>query len=241
MILNEITNAKRLTYGYTAEQIASKVERDSSAVAILSHLFQKTNEREIERLLLEVLPERYLELELQEEPDQCGPRIEKTFHTAFEAAGSETKKLVARRFVKVLHEEDGATVRIYERVFFRSGHLEYLDFGEVRIVKQHLVAELRVSPSKGLFNAAFGIGKYLIAGEVSEFVDVALNVILDPKKTPLHTTCENFIRDLYHKLPSGADQVVNKRLEEWVKFLMGRSRDEDARRVQSLVIDDVPF
>jgi len=65
MINGEVASSKRQTYGYTAEQIASKIERDSSSVAILTHLLKKTNERELERLLLEVLPERYLALEAE--------------------------------------------------------------------------------------------------------------------------------------------------------------------------------
>ena len=52
IVLTEVERQKREHYGYTAEQIVSKLERDSSADAILPHLMQKTNSVEIERLLL---------------------------------------------------------------------------------------------------------------------------------------------------------------------------------------------
>lgn len=241
MIVNEIANAKKQTYGYTAEQIASKVERDASAIAILSHLLKKINARELERLLLEVLPERYSAIEAQHWETEDLSRIERTFHASLDVAGPETKKAVARRFMKVLHEEDGETVARYERVFFRAAQLEYLDADDVRAVKQHLIAELKERPGAALFAAAFGIGKHLVQSEVSEYVDVAVKVILDPKKKDCHSTCDSFINDLFISLPPGPDAAVNKRLGEWVAFLKGRNRDADAARIESIVVDDFPF
>lgn len=242
IILTEITNAKRQTYGYTAEQIVSKVERDSSAVAILPHLLQKTNAREIGRLLLEILPNRYRALEADSwlEPDSDLSRIEKTFHAAFEAAEPATRKLVAQRFVTILHEADGVVVNTHERVFFRSAQLAYLDLNDIRTITQHLVSELRNSPSKKLFEAATGIGKYLVENEVADFVDATVNVILGTKKESLRGTCESFLSDLYFTLPPGVEAVVTTRLATWADSLDARGRGDDATLVRSLVID-LPF
>jgi len=241
MINGEVASSKRQTYGYTAEQIASKIERDSSSVAILTHLLKKTNERELERLLLEVLPERYLALEAESQFDNNLSSIEKTFQLAFEAAPDCTKEKTAKRFVKILHEEDGERVLSYERVFFRANQLDYLQDEERKAVKLHLAAQLKDNPTKELFEASLGIGKFLEPSDVAPFVDAAVRPVLDPTKKRWHSTCETYIRDLYVKLPAGPDQLVNERLESWVRFLKQKNRDDDASRLQALISDDVPF
>jgi hypothetical protein len=61
IVIDEISSKKYENYGYTAEQIIQKLERDSSVNAIIIHLLKSLNPIEIERLLLKVLPEKYLE------------------------------------------------------------------------------------------------------------------------------------------------------------------------------------
>lgn len=73
IIIEQISNRKRETYGYTAEQIVKKLERDSSAIAILGHLLKTTNQIKQERLLLKVLPHRYFEIKPSEEVDEYTP------------------------------------------------------------------------------------------------------------------------------------------------------------------------
>ena len=128
IIRNEVAAAKKTDLRVHRGTNCVEGRTDGSVLAILSHLFKKTNDREIGRLRREVLPERYRMMDMQDEPDLCMPRIQKTFHAAFEVARPETKKSVARQFMKVLHEEDGATVNMYERVFFRSSPLRVFRF-----------------------------------------------------------------------------------------------------------------
>jgi len=61
IIVAELSKARSENYGYTAEQIVTKINRDPSVVAILKHILKSTNETELERLLLEVLPQKYLD------------------------------------------------------------------------------------------------------------------------------------------------------------------------------------
>ena len=44
MVSGEIAASKQLSYGYTAEQVASKVERDASALSIVNPLLSKTGQ-----------------------------------------------------------------------------------------------------------------------------------------------------------------------------------------------------
>ncbi len=43
VVASEVADLKRDTYGYTAQQIVTKVENDSSSIAILGDLLKKTN------------------------------------------------------------------------------------------------------------------------------------------------------------------------------------------------------
>src|SRR5262249_12797265 len=63
VIAGEVAATKKENYGFTAEQIAGKLERDKSAFAVLSHFLKEMKEGERERLLRDVLPSRYFDAE----------------------------------------------------------------------------------------------------------------------------------------------------------------------------------
>src|SRR5437879_1262010 len=100
MIVDEVSANRRAQYGYTAEQIVKKLERDESAMSIHKHLLKEVPEFEHERLLLTAIPKRYFELdtsvgEFGPEPDIEGQRrLAICFRSAFDMASKETKKKV---------------------------------------------------------------------------------------------------------------------------------------------------
>ncbi len=55
VVADEVATAKAVSYGFTAEQIANKIENDSSALAVLAHFLKETNELERERLVRDVV------------------------------------------------------------------------------------------------------------------------------------------------------------------------------------------
>ncbi len=59
IIVREVAAGQQERYGFTAEQIVAKFESDPSALGISQHLLRDAKEREIERLLLKVLPGSY--------------------------------------------------------------------------------------------------------------------------------------------------------------------------------------
>ena len=69
IVTSEVAALKRDTYGYTAQQIVSKVENDSSSMGILADLLKGTKPKELVRLLLGDLPSRYMEISALEEGD----------------------------------------------------------------------------------------------------------------------------------------------------------------------------
>jgi hypothetical protein len=131
LILEEIANIRRQTLGLTAEQIVSKLERDGNALAILKHLLSDTSPQQLERLLIEVLPARYLQVREEDDPfAESLPilkRFSRAYRVAFEVAPEDSKRKVLERFVRVLREEDGDVVTMYSSAFFQAPDLQFAD------------------------------------------------------------------------------------------------------------------
>ncbi|MHB0886865.1 MAG: hypothetical protein ACYC41_13395 [Bacillota bacterium] len=101
LVVKEISRKRIAEQGYTATQFVSKIELDSSALAISLHLLIEMKERERERLLLDAIPDRYWELEQRDSPDtDVLSSLETCYHEAFQMSGEETKAKVARRFLR---------------------------------------------------------------------------------------------------------------------------------------------
>jgi hypothetical protein len=156
MIVDEISAKKRFQYGYTAEQIVKKLERDESAMSIHKHLLNEVPSFEIERLLLKVIPKRYFELDTAiegfgPEPDTDGQsRLAICFRSAFSTASDEIKKKVTASFDAILKKEDQHTVFTYETAFFRAGDLQYLPAADAKLVKDHLLSRIQAGISTEL-------------------------------------------------------------------------------------------
>lgn len=242
MISNEVAASRGQHYGYTAEQVASKIERDASAVAILKQILNKTNEFELERLLLEVIPERYFVIQSESFLDARENSLAQCFDAAYEHAPFNIRIKVAKKFVKILHEEDEQKVLTYEQVFFRASNLAHLDYEEQNTVKAHLLARLdRERSNVEVIQAAKGIGSYLTLDEVPKFAEPAIRMIANNKEPLKHTACREYLLSLFSLSPPGGDDKINKRIEVWEKFLDEKGRTDDANRVRQLRPDEAPF
>jgi hypothetical protein len=118
MITDEISVKKKEKYGYTAEQITTKIVLDSSSSTILGHILKNVNEFEIERLLLNIIPKTYYELmELAEEPsDSTLTSLSTCFRLAYKQASPEIKQKIAKDFVRILKEESQNVVLLTRQV-----------------------------------------------------------------------------------------------------------------------------
>jgi len=137
MVAAEVAAAKKESYGFTAEQLANKIEKDPSALAVLPHLLKETNERERERLVLEVIPERYFfALDLRELSPTSAADYKRCHRLTFDTLSDESKARVAKRLVSILKEERGEYVLEYENAFFRAYDLSYFTPGDRAVAKR---------------------------------------------------------------------------------------------------------
>ena len=177
IVLDEVAAQKKQNYGYTAEQIVSKLENDSSAEAIMIHLLKETKPIEIERLLLRVLPEAYSKHDDPFAPDHLLGGLERCFRTAFEYAPDDLKKRVAAKFVTIVKEESDSVVFGFATAFFRSSDLAYINVGDRAIVKDHFLSRLQKAPSFPILTALTGIGRFLEDQDIARFIDPLVKII----------------------------------------------------------------
>jgi hypothetical protein len=246
MILTEIEGRKRSNYGYTAEQIVSKVERDSSVGAILKHLLKDLNRREMERLLLKVVPEKYMaELEdfFHSERGHVLPTLAFLFRTAYEEADSQLQARVAQQFVRILKEEAEGLVFAYGRAFFRMSDLQHLPAGDSQLVKEHFFARIKSDPSDDdLIRTLSGIGKYLLPGEVSSFVDPLVRMICFSNTENTKHAARERIKEESLEMEEEVNCRLLARLDQWIQMYRLRKDSQRADLVEELKsYIEIPF
>jgi hypothetical protein len=163
IVINEVSSHKREHYRFTAEHVVSKVRSDRSSSAILEHLVSKVSRAGLERLLLELVPQAYLETARAAEPDSAATllRLEHCYRAAVEAAPAELRAAAARRFVEVLENESEYVVQCYRTRFFRGSDLAFLDEQGRSVVKAHFFDTLEKQVTLPLANAVEGFGAFL--------------------------------------------------------------------------------
>lgn len=115
MISGEIADQKRRRFGLTAEQLLQKLETDPSVGPILGHLLKELSGQEVARLVLELIPDRILELD----PGQSFGdflligHLRTAHRAALTIASEETRGAAARKVASVLKEGAGDVVAKY--------------------------------------------------------------------------------------------------------------------------------
>ncbi|HSB14570.1 MAG TPA: hypothetical protein VLE22_08925 [Bryobacteraceae bacterium] len=225
IIVNELSANRRQSYGVTAEQVVAKLQLDPSSIAILDHLLRKMNEQELERLLIEAIPNAYLDgARFQpQEKEAALQHLARCFRMALALASDGLKRKVVKRYIGVLEHESEYTVRAYETQFFRGTDLKFLDAEEREVVKRHFVSSLSRNFSPELVEAAEGMGAFLESEEEARafFVPLVLRMI-DEKDETQRTAIRDRVLNEY-RITSEQNQQM---LRSWTARLKGFLRRE---------------
>ncbi len=244
IIVDEVSKKRLENYGYTAEQIAAKLERDSSASAIIRHLLRETKECEIERLLFSILPERYLAL-LDDEfaPGHAFGSFAGCFRAAVDGASDAVKAKAAKWFVSLLKEESDRAVFSYGTAFLRASDLEHLTPNERTLVKEHLLSRLKNDTSPPLLTAIAGIGKFLVEADVNAFVDPLVKLACSGDR--LAARGREVLENEYSRTRGELDSVILKRLTAWENAYTSRKQPSKVAIVEEMrtayEVGDIPF
>jgi hypothetical protein len=148
MVLSEIAELRKSTYGLTAQQIVAKIEKNSGAEAILGHLIKETKPREIEKLLLILLPKSHANAQTTFMFDELPyPRLIESlcncFRIVLDHADMPLKKKVANRFVEILRTESTDVIQTYEEAFFRANDLSLLEPATLPMVRDYFFGAIQ--------------------------------------------------------------------------------------------------
>jgi len=140
LIVADIAKTRRAAVGLTAEQILSKLMRDSSSLTILSHLLAEVNDQQRERLLDDLIPKTYFGYAPEEDSfDDTHDRLATAHRMIFDLSSDSIRQNTAQRFVRILKEDDGDTISRYRTAFFRAPDLAVVPAINRPMVKEHLL------------------------------------------------------------------------------------------------------
>lgn len=244
LIVGEVATKQASERGLTAEQISRKFATDPSAANISEHLLKGTPDREIERLLIEVVPDAYFsELESQHPDGGLLDRQAHLFRAAFTYAPPRVKEKVMAQHVKVLKEATGGRVEIYEQHFFRATDLEWIGDGDLELAKQHLLTQLE-DGDPAIYKAAEGIGASLDADDVSPFVDRLVRTSIRQRGAPTGAGARALLEGEYNYTTSERDEEIIARIETWIQAYENRGESGEAQAALLREIKagyDIPF
>jgi hypothetical protein len=234
LIVGEVAAKQASERGLTAEQISRKFATDPSALNIAEHLLKDAEEREIERLLVDVVPDAYFnELEDPFTDQSSLERQAKLFRTAFEAAPDSVKSKVMRQHVKILKEATGGRVEIYELHFFQAPYLKWVDESNRQLVREHLLSQLEDADDIAIYEAAKGIGGFLEESDINLFVDALVRQSIRAKGTKTGIAARRLLEGESSFTSGDITSAIINRIDAWIIAYENRG-DEGQSQIELL-------
>jgi len=237
IIIKEISSQKEKIYGYTAEQIISKIEGDPSSLSIIEHLLDKMHKSELSRLLYKI-PERYFGRYFEFGSsiwDETMLNLEKVFRLTFKKSPNAEKKKVAQNFLKmIIEEKKGDKVLLYEEIFFRSSDLEYLPKKDIEIVKKHLFSSIKEQISQDFLKRLGGFGKYIKLEEMDNFIEPILIELINTSNINYQKFLKSYISEEHDIMSEKSQHALEKKVEHWIKYFQNRNKTDIVDRLESL-------
>lgn len=247
VVADEVSAQKRTEYGYTAQQIVNKLEVDSSALAVMPALLSRTSAKEQERLLIAVLPKRYLELAADDFTDRSVlARFGNAYRSTFEATDDPIRQRVSARYVEILKEGAELEVTTHESAFFQADDLAFMSAEDGDVARRHLIAQVGERMTRGLARALTGIGAHIEPSEIGTVVDSAVKYAAGRTDAGRWSVAREVLLRLWREIPSGPDAAVPKRLADWESWAATRDnknlKDWIAEiRAGMFDLEDIPF
>lgn len=228
LIVEEVATTRKAAFGLTAEQILSKIERDPDVSALLQHLLREVNDTEKLRIVLELLPERYLALYAQ---DQLSPeeydllqRLSSGFHVVLDQLPESAHALVSSRFVEIVKSADGATVSTYAKAFFRANHLRSVQEAHVPLVREFLLSKMSPLLDLATLEMVDGIETYLSENDAGRWIDPIVRTLTSSSSTAgVKESVQTYFEMALWDTSIAFDHAVLRRLNHWESSLRSRN------------------
>lgn len=252
LIVAEVEKRRQEKFGLTAEQLLSKIERDHNCLPLLKHLLVEVSGTHQEKLLLELLPARYLELVAQDEADFLSDeslkrgRLEKAYRIIHDLVPEPMRRKAAASFVRVLREADGHEVATYQEAFFAAEDIGYLAAQHVAIVKEYFLSLTKGPHTPRTADVLARLAPYLEVADIKAWVDpfvraAVTNAVDDGARELVEKA---FLRGFW-LLPANLETALTGRITEWEKHFTSKKQEEERIAVHQLLqrIEDqqLPF
>ncbi|MES3034938.1 MAG: hypothetical protein V4813_13145 [Gemmatimonadota bacterium] len=241
VIVDEVAKRRQEKFGFTAEQVFSKIERDSNCLPLLKHLLTEVSDSSRERLLLELIPDRYIELKVADDDDPFSEesaklaRFQKAFRLILELSAEPAKQQAAAEFVRVLREADGDYVTRFQQAFFIPEDIQHVAQPQRAIVKEYFLslATSDHTPRSGEHLA--GLAPYLAKQDIVAWADpyVRTAFLSTSSETAKANVQKAFLRG-FRLLPSSLEKPLKKRLRDWEQHFLTRNDEEELSAVRHL-------
>lgn len=129
MIIEDVKRTRQALYGFTAEQLISKLENDLKAINVIEHFIKDMQEKELERVLLTVLPERYFDILYKPTRDNPIERLKvlsSCYHYVFNSVSDQIKTKIMDEYIRILKNEVSYRVEMYESNFYKNSYLKFV-------------------------------------------------------------------------------------------------------------------
>ena len=243
IVIDEIAAARMANYGWTAEQILSKLRKDANVEHILTHLLKKAPKTELRRLLIKVLPDADLEADLVgfEEPHMLSA-LTACFRAAFDQVDKPVQREVATRFATMIRSETDSLLASYGDRFFRAEDMSLLTEDDQAIVKAHIFGRMKQGVKPMMLELLSGIGKHLKKEDVMRFIDpLALAALNESVEV---TAVAQLLRvEQAFNTTSEFDDAMTKRLAAWKERAEERKDEAGLKIIEALknAVDPIPF
>ena len=248
LILKEISTKRKDEFGLTAVQLLSKVVTDPSVMSIFRELIKSTEEEELKKLMIKIIPDFYFEKLRERDPknENTLENLEICFHLAFDAVAEENKALVAKKFIEILRTGTQEVVFAYETAFFRCKYLEYLTEDERNLTKKHVIARLAKHISKEVITTLYGIEVY---ASKDELIDLTYHLIYDAifsKSDDYKSKVKTFLKHIYLYFDENSKErgIIENLFKKYKKHYEKHGKDKIAHSIDKIkdeIISALPF
>lgn len=239
LIVADVVRFRQENFGFTASQILLKIERDPNCLPILRHLLDDVQQSEQDKLVLHVLPERYIELAEQSGGESPAlATLRKAYLTAKAVASESALKEAALDYVRVLKEGSSNLVARYDEAFFRATDMKYVPEAQRALVKQHLISTIGIIDESEKLARIRGIEDYLEVKDVNDWLIQLVRAIIS-KTAPqeLRNEVRSYVFGASLFMSAEMNKEIGKKLELLAKGMRQQERIEDAEEVERIRLD----
>ncbi len=243
IIVSELAKIRRQQVGLTAEQIVSKVVRDSQALTILKHLIPEVSEGQRERLLLDLFPQAHSSYSDDDDDpfDTVKSRLAAAYRLTLESSSRPIRERVASEFVRILREEDGSVVSNYCAAFFTGADLAYVVDQAKPLVKGYILGKDSGPASAATLQLLDGIVSELKKEDAVTWVDILVRTVTSRlAKQGVKDTARNQLLSSQIFNTKEFDEAVIARLTIWRDHFLRQEVPDKGELISEILNELLP-